>query len=67
MTDHQFIAGDRVYHRQRRQYGRYVEIVDNETSYIDLGDDQELASGLVDIRVSCVTTAQLVPAEEVTA
>jgi len=25
MTDHQFTEGQRVYHRQRKQFGTYIE------------------------------------------
>jgi hypothetical protein len=62
MTDHQFTEGQRVYHRQLAKYGTYAGLDDHETSFVDFGDDPELADDVLR-----VTTAQLVPADEVTA
>jgi hypothetical protein len=58
MTAHQFTEGDRVYHRQRREYGTYIkqDWVKTE-SIVDFPSDDWCR----------VTTAQLVPASEVTA
>lgn len=62
MTDRQFTEGDRVYHRQVGKYGTYAGQVGHDTSDVDFGYDPELADDVL-----CVTTAQLVPADEVNA
>ena len=50
-----FSAGQRVYHRQLRQFGTYVQDDwHREDAIVDFGDDD----------VRRITKAQLVPAEE---
>lgn len=57
MTDPTFTAGQRVYHRQRQQFGIYVQQDWVATdSIVDFGEDDDYCR---------VTTAQLVPADEV--
>lgn len=56
MDEPTFTEGQRVYHRQRRQYGTYVEPSwTSGESIVDFGDDDVLR----------ITTAQLVPADEI--
>jgi hypothetical protein len=55
-NDTAFASGQRVYHRQRHQYGTYVEPSwTSGESIVDFGDDDVLR----------ITTAQLVPADQV--
>jgi hypothetical protein len=63
MTDHQFTANDRVYHRQLKRYGIYLmrDDLGKTTSHVEFDDDPD---GFESRRI---TTAQLVPADEVTA
>ncbi len=62
MTDHQFTEGDRVYHRQLGMHGTYLtrDDLDSTTSHVEFDQDPDYDSRRV-------TTAQLVPASEVTA
>jgi hypothetical protein len=51
-----FTAGQRVYHRGRKQFGIYVQQdLHRDESLVDFGGDD----------VCRITTAQLVPADEV--
>lgn len=67
MTDHQFTAGQRVWHPGCRQFGTYVRA--------DLHADESIVAfprdhvpGWPDEDEHCrITTAQLVPADEVPA
>ena len=63
MTDHEFTAGERVYHRQLKRSGTYLgrDDLDRATSHVAFDDDPD---GFESRRI---TTAQLVPAEEVDA
>jgi hypothetical protein len=64
MTDLQFTVGQRVFHRQLGRYGTYAgrDDLDRASSYVDFGDDPDLCDDILR-----VTTAQLVPTDEVTA
>lgn len=56
MTTPTFTAGERVYHRGRRQFGTYVrQDLHRDESLVDFPDDDR----------SRISTAQLVPADEV--
>lgn len=60
MTTPTFTEGQRVYHRQLKRYGTFVEHSwDSGTSHVAFDDDPD---GFEDRRI---TTAQLVPADEV--
>lgn len=56
MSDPTFVEGQRVYHRGRKQFGVYVKQDWIRTeSIVDFPDDDR----------SRITTAQLVPADEI--
>ena len=58
MTDRQFTEGQRVWHHQRREHGLYIkQDIHSDESIVDFPSDDYCR----------VTTAQLVPAEQVTA
>lgn len=63
MTDYEFTEGQRVYHRHLKLYGTYVarDDLDRTTSHVEFDDDPDYDDS------RRITTAQLVPAEEVDA
>lgn len=66
MSETAFTAGQRVWHRQRRQFGRFIEPSWTSGESI-VAFPGKHAPGFPDEDDECrVTTAQLVPAEEVT-
>lgn len=67
MTDRQFTEGQRVWHRQRRQFGTFIKPSWTSGESI-VAFPGEHVPGFPDEDDECrVTTAQLVPADEVNA
>jgi hypothetical protein len=67
MTDHQFTEGQRVWHRQRRQFGTYIEPAWTSSESMVAFPGEHVPGWPDEDDVCRVTTAQRVPADEVTA
>ncbi len=64
MTDHQFREGQRVWHRQRREYGIYIKQDWIKSESIVAFPRGHVAGFPAEDEECRVTTAQLVPADE---